>query len=46
MTIPVPDIDSQRQFATFVQQVDKSKVIHINTIPKGGVFNGNEFFVS
>lgn len=26
MTIPVPDIDSQRQFATFVQQVDKSKV--------------------
>lgn len=41
MTIPVPDIDSQRQFATFVQQVDKSKVIHINTIPKGGVFNGN-----
>lgn len=42
----VPPLEQQRLFVEFAKQVDKSKVIHINTIPKGGVFNGNEFFVS
>ena len=42
----VPPIELQNEFIEFVQQVDKSKVIEINTMPKGGIFNGNEFFVS
>ena len=44
--IIVPPIKTQEQFAGFVHQVDKSKVIDINIILKGGVYNGNEFFVS
>ena len=44
--IYVPDIELQNQFADFVHQVNKSKVIDINIILKGGVYNGNEFFVS
>ena len=42
----IPPESEQNKFADFVAQVDKSKVIDINTILKGGVFNGNEFFVS
>ena len=41
-----PTLDLQNEFANFVHQVDKSKVIDINIILKGGVYNGNEFFVS
>ena len=44
--IIMPPIEMQNQFADFVKQVDKSKVIDINIILKGGVYNGNEFFVS
>ena len=44
--IYVPNIELQNQFVSFVEQVDKSKVIDINIILKGGVYNGNEFFVS
>jgi type I restriction enzyme S subunit len=42
----IPPMDLQEQFSDFVKQVDKSKVIDINIILKGGVYNGNEFFVS
>jgi len=42
--VPVPPMELQKQFAAFVKQTDKSKVIDI--ILKGGVCNGNEFFVS
>lgn len=44
--IYVPNIELQNQFVSFVEQVDKSEVIDINIILKGGVYNGNEFFVS
>lgn len=42
----IPPRELQEQFSMFVHQVDKSKVIDINIILKGGVYNGNEFFVS
>ena len=42
----LPPMAMQEQFAVFVEQTDKSKVIDINIILKGGVYNGNEFFVS
>lgn len=42
----VPPMELQKRFADFVAQVDKSKVVDINIILKGGVYNGNEFFVS
>ena len=44
--ILLPPIGRQNEFVTFVEQTDKSKVIDINITPKGGVFNGNELFVS
>ena len=46
LNVPIPPIELQHQFADFVTQTDKSKVIDINIILKGGVYNGNEFFVS
>lgn len=46
LKVIAPDIEEQNKFATFVVQVDKSKVIDINIILKGGVYNGIEFFVS
>ena len=42
----IPPRELQEQFSDFVNQVDKSKVVDINIILKGGVYNGNEFFVS
>lgn len=41
LVLPIPPIELQNEFDEFVKLTDKSKVIHINTIPKGGVFNGN-----
>ena len=42
----VPPIELQKQFADFVNQVDKSKVIDTNIIPEGGFYYGNKFFIS
>ena len=44
--VPVPPIELQEQFADFVHQVDKSKVIDTNIIPRGGFYNGHEFCIS
>lgn len=44
--LPLPPIELQEQFADFVHQVDKSKVIDTNIIPRGGFYNGNEFCIS
>ena len=44
--IPVAPFFLQNQFATFVKQVDKSKFIDTNIIPKGGFYYGNKFFIS
>ena len=41
-----PPINEQEVFADFIKQVNKSKVVDINIILKGGVYNGNEFLVS
>lgn len=46
LVIPVPPIELQNQFVDFVRAIDKSKVVDINIILKGGVYNGNEFLVS
>ena len=44
--LPLPPIELQEQFADFVHQVNKSKVIDTNIIPRGGFYNGNEFCIS
>lgn len=44
--LPLPPIELQEQFADFVHQVDKSKVIDTNIIPRGGFYNGHEFCIS
>lgn len=46
--VPIIDVDVvlQNQFADFVNQVDKSKVIDTNIIPKGGFYYGDKFFIS
>ena len=44
--IYVPNIELQNQFVSFVEQVDKSKVIDTNIIPEGGFYYGNKFFIS
>ncbi len=44
--VHIPPLELQNQFADFVIQVDKSKVIDINIIPKGGFYNEIQFFVS
>lgn len=46
LKILVPPMEMQEAYLDFVNQVDKSKVVDINIILKGGVYNGNEFFVS
>ena len=40
------DIKLQKQFVEMKEQVDKSKVIDTNIIPRGGFYNGNEFCIS
>lgn len=45
-TLPLPPMELQNQFADFVKQVDKSKFIDTNIIPKGGFYYGNKFFIS
>ena len=42
----VPPIELQNQFADFVKQVNKSKVIDTNIIPEGGFYYGDKFFIS
>ena len=42
----LPPISLQKEFANFVNQVDKSKVIDTNIIPEGGFYYGNKFFIS
>lgn len=42
----VPPIEMQNEFVSFVHQVDKSKFININIIPKGGFYNGDKFYIS
>lgn len=44
--IMVPPIELQNEFEAFVKQVDKSKVIDTNIIPKGGFYYGDKFFIS
>ena len=44
--IIVPPIELQNEFEAFVAQVDKSKVIDTNIIPKGGFYYGDKFFIS
>ena len=46
LDVTVPAIELQEQFAYFVKQVDKSKVIDTNIIPKGGFYYGDKFFIS
>ena len=46
LVIPVPPMELQEQFADFVKQTDKSKVISINIIPEGGFYNGDKFYIS
>lgn len=40
LKVIVPERVKQDEFADFVHQVDKSKVINTNIIPKGGCYNG------
>ena len=42
----IPDIKLQKQFVEMKEQVDKSKVIDTNIIPRGGFYNGHEFCIS
>ena len=42
----IPPIELQEQFADFVHQVDKSKVVDTNIIPEGGFYYGDKFFIS
>ena len=42
----VPPIELQQEYVTFLEQIDKSKVIDTNIIPRGGFYNGNEFCIS
>lgn len=42
----IPEMELQKQFVKMKEQIYKSKVIDINIILKGGVYNGIEFFVS
>ena len=44
--IYVPNIELQNQFVSFVEQVDKSKVVDTNIIPEGGFYYGDKFFIS
>ena len=46
LRFPLPPLELQEQFVDFVKQVDKSKVIDTNIIPRGGFYNGNEFCIS
>ena len=41
-----PPSDRVNEYVAFVEQVDKSKVIDTNIIPRGGFYNGNEFCIS
>ena len=45
LKVIVPVKDKQDEFADFVKQVDKSKVIDINIIPEGGFYYGDKFFI-
>lgn len=42
----VPPIELQQEYVTFLEQIDKSKVIDTNIIPRGGFYNGHEFCIS
>ena len=46
LRFPLPPLELQEQFVDFVKQVDKSKVIDTNIIPRGGFYNGHEFCIS
>ena len=41
----VPPIELQQEYVTFLEQIDKSKVIDINIIPEGGFYYGDKFFI-
>lgn len=41
-----PPMEVQDSYYAFVTQVDKSKFIDTNIIPKGGFYYGNKFFIS
>ena len=45
LKVIVPVKDKQDEFADFVKQADKSKVIDINIIPEGGFYYGDKFFI-
>ncbi|MCI5500896.1 MAG: restriction endonuclease subunit S [Lachnospiraceae bacterium] len=42
----LPPLEIQNEFVSFVHQVDKSKVIDKKPLYKGGIYNGNKFFIS
>ena len=44
--LPIPDMDVINEFSDFVHQVDKSKFIDKKPLYKGGIYNGNKFFIS
>ena len=46
LKVIVPEKKKQDKFASFVEATDKSKVISINIIPKGGFFSGDKFYIS
>lgn len=41
-----PPSDMIDEYVAFADQVNKSKVIDTNIIPRGGFYNGNEFCIS
>ena len=42
----IPPVERQKSFVEFAKQVDKSKVIDTNIIPKGEFCDGNKFYIS
>ena len=46
LKILVPPLDMQESYLDFVKQVDKSKFIDKKPLYKGGIYNGNKFFIS
>ena len=46
LPVLMPPLSRQEEFVLFKAQVNKSKVIDTNIIPRGGFYNGNEFCIS
>ena len=46
LPVLMPPLSRQEEFVLFKAQVNKSKVIDTNIIPRGGFYNGHEFCIS